>query len=55
MLSLTRSVRSQMPALLALAATAAVCALVRVSSWPASSVKVTRTLTVLPASAGTRV
>ena len=36
-------------------ATAAVATLVRVSSLPASSVKVTRTLIVLPSSSSTRV
>ena len=38
-----------------LSATAAVTALVRVSAWPRSSVKLTRTLTVLPSSADTSV
>ena len=37
------------------AATVAVAALVRVSVWLASSVKVTRTLIVVPSSAATRV
>ena len=44
-----------MPALLALATTAAVPALVSVSELPASSVKVTSTLMILPKSVDTRV